>query len=234
MKLFTCELGFKKTNGVLFKFLNQKLHSAKAFHIPSTTLDVLTISKLLEVARSFPLKERGVQENAETRLGMQCDDALEKTISRTQHAVLCAQHAVHGALDSGLERLRGPAQAQTGGTGAGFGEHQLVKRMREAQQKRESWVDCARGDTLKILEFADMVEAAFAQSDARWHESLKGYLGSSAVVEQADAASVRVRHADGQTLWWPYGAVKVVSRQPGTHSRQVLSVVTAYRKHAGR
>jgi hypothetical protein len=36
VKLFTCELGFKKTNGVLFKFLNQKLHSAKAFHIPST------------------------------------------------------------------------------------------------------------------------------------------------------------------------------------------------------
>jgi hypothetical protein len=25
-----------KTNGILFKFLNQKLHSAKAFHIPST------------------------------------------------------------------------------------------------------------------------------------------------------------------------------------------------------
>jgi hypothetical protein len=36
VKLFTCELGFKKTNGVLFKFLNQKLHSAKAFHIPSS------------------------------------------------------------------------------------------------------------------------------------------------------------------------------------------------------
>ena len=134
------------------------------------------------------------------------------------------------ALEPHVLNPEGP----TGGTGAGFGEHQLVKRMREAQQKRESWVDCARGDTLKILEFADMVEAAFAQSDARWHESLKGYLGSSAVVEQADAASVRVRHADGQTLWWPYGAVKVVSRQPGTHSRQVLSVVTAYRKHAGR
>jgi hypothetical protein len=38
VKLFTCELGFKKTNGVLFKFLNQKLHSAKAFHIPSSGL----------------------------------------------------------------------------------------------------------------------------------------------------------------------------------------------------
>jgi hypothetical protein len=161
---------------------------------------------------------------------MPWDDALAQTLSRTQHAVLCAQHAVHGAVDSGLERLRGPAEAQTGGTG--FGEHQLLGRMREAQQKRESWVDCARGDTLKILDFADMVEAAFAQSDARWQESLKGYLGSSAVVEQADAASVRVRHADGQTLWWPYGAVKVVSRQPGTHSRQVLSVVTAHSKHA--
>ena len=139
--------------------------------------------------------------------------------------VLCAQNSVHGAADSRLESLRGPV-------GPAFAEHQLLGRMREAQQKRESWVDCARGDSVKILDFADMVEAAFVQSDARWQESLKGYLGSSAVVEQADAASVRVRHADGQTLWWPYGAVKVVSKQPGTHSRQVLSVVTAYSKHA--
>lgn len=156
---------------------------------------------------------------------MPWDDALAQTLSRTQHAVLWAQHVVHGAVDSEHERLQVPAQAQTDGTGSrGFGEHQLLGRMREAQQKRESWVDCARGDTLKILDFADMVEAAFAQSDARWQESLKGYLGSSAVVEQADAASVRLRHADGQTLWWPYGAVKVVSKQPGAHSRQVLSV----------
>jgi hypothetical protein len=35
VKLFTCELGFKKTNGVQFKFANQKLLSAKAPHIPS-------------------------------------------------------------------------------------------------------------------------------------------------------------------------------------------------------
>ena len=34
------------------------------------------------------------------------------------------------------------------------------------------------------------------------------------VVEQAAAASVKARHEDGQALWWPYGAVKVVSRQP--------------------
>ena len=36
MKLFTCELGFKKTIGVLFKFLNQKLLSAKGSHIPGS------------------------------------------------------------------------------------------------------------------------------------------------------------------------------------------------------
>jgi len=33
VKLFTCELGFKKTNGVQFKFANQKFLS-KSFHIP--------------------------------------------------------------------------------------------------------------------------------------------------------------------------------------------------------
>jgi hypothetical protein len=38
VKLFTCELGFKKTNGVQFKFANQKLLSAKAPHIPSSVL----------------------------------------------------------------------------------------------------------------------------------------------------------------------------------------------------
>jgi hypothetical protein len=40
VKLFTCELGFKKTNGVLFKFLNQKLLSAKASHIPSSVFSL--------------------------------------------------------------------------------------------------------------------------------------------------------------------------------------------------
>jgi hypothetical protein len=34
VKLFTCELCFKKFNGVLFKFLIQKLLSAKVPHIP--------------------------------------------------------------------------------------------------------------------------------------------------------------------------------------------------------
>jgi hypothetical protein len=33
VKLFTCELCFKKFNGVLFKFLIQKFHFAKASHI---------------------------------------------------------------------------------------------------------------------------------------------------------------------------------------------------------
>jgi hypothetical protein len=45
VKLFTCELAFKKFNGVLFKFLNQKFHSAKAFHIPSTAIDQLALEK---------------------------------------------------------------------------------------------------------------------------------------------------------------------------------------------
>jgi hypothetical protein len=36
VKLFTCELGFKKTNGVQFKFANQKLLCAKGSHIPSS------------------------------------------------------------------------------------------------------------------------------------------------------------------------------------------------------
>jgi hypothetical protein len=38
VKLFTCELGFKKFNGVQFKFLNQKFHSVKASHIPPTKM----------------------------------------------------------------------------------------------------------------------------------------------------------------------------------------------------
>jgi hypothetical protein len=42
VKLFTCELGFKKTNDVLFKFLDQKFHSAKAPHIPSTAAPINT------------------------------------------------------------------------------------------------------------------------------------------------------------------------------------------------
>ncbi len=96
----------------------------------------------------------------------------------------------------------------------GVGEAQLIAKMRDAQRRRETWVDCARGDRLRIIEFADMVEAAFEESDAQWQESLRCYLGSTAVVEQADTASVKVRHEDGQALWWPYGAVKVVSRQP--------------------
>ena len=100
------------------------------------------------------------------------------------------------------------------GAAEGLGEAQLVAQMRDAQRRRETWVDCARGDRLRVIDFADMVEAAFEQSDAQWQESLRRYLGSTAVVEQADAASVKARHEDGQALWWPYGAVKVVSRQP--------------------
>ena len=40
------------------------------------------------------------------------------------------------------------------------------------------------------------------------------YLGTTGVVEQVDMASVRLRHEDGQNIWWAYGAVELVREPP--------------------
>jgi len=88
----------------------------------------------------------------------------------------------------------------------------LVQRMKEAQELRESSLRCAEGDQLKVIDFADMAEAAFNLSDAAWARSLKTYLGTTGLVEQVDDNSVLLRHADGQAIWWAYGAVKMAKR----------------------
>ena len=66
MKLFTCELGFKKGNGVQFKFANQKLLSAKAFHIPSTILNPTTPLQQVQHKKRENEKNRPDSENEKT------------------------------------------------------------------------------------------------------------------------------------------------------------------------
>ena len=88
-------------------------------------------------------------------------------------------------------------------------EARLVQQMKGAQRAREASLTCFEGDELRVISFADMAQAAFDMSDANWSPSLQTYLGQTGVVEEVDAASVKLRHADGQAVWWAYGAVKI-------------------------
>jgi len=124
---------------------------------------------------------------------------------------------VYYALLAGPLLLALRARRGGGGVGAGvrpFSEAGMVARMKDAQQVRETWLPCTVGDHLRVINFADMAEAAFELSDANWAPSLRAYLGAMGVVQEVDEASVKLLHPDGQTLWWAFGAVKMAQSRP--------------------
>ena len=125
---------------------------------------------------------------------------------------------VYYALLAGPLLLARDASASAAANAKGCGhqplnESGLIARMRDAQEARESWLECAVGDQLRVIRFADMAEAAFELSDARWAPSLRAYLDTTGTVQEVDAASVKLVHEDGQAIWWAYGAVKVTQRR---------------------
>jgi hypothetical protein len=70
-------------------------------------------------------------------------------------------------------------------------------------------LECNEGDTLRVLNEKAKVEAAFADSDARFSSKMSQYLGSTGVVVEVDDESVRLKHSDGQQFWWAYGALSL-------------------------
>ena len=124
---------------------------------------------------------------------------------------------VYYALLAGPLLLVLRARRGGGGVGTGvlpFSEAGMVARMKDAQQVRETWLPCTVGDHLRVINFADVAEAAFELSDANWAPSLRAYLGAMGVVQEVDEASVKLLHPDGQTLWWVFGPVKMAQSRP--------------------
>jgi len=84
-----------------------------------------------------------------------------------------------------------------------------------------------RGDVLVVKEDAATVEASFFDSDLDWDEDRldlqqhawcckwkSSALAATGVVLQVDELSVLLEHEDGQTRWWPYGAVLMEQSKP--------------------
>lgn len=86
----------------------------------------------------------------------------------------------------------------------------VVKRHRGAGVDAVQRLECSTGDTLRVQDDRTTVEAAFADSDARFASAMASYLGSSGVVIKVDDESIKLQHEDGQQFWWAYGAVSML------------------------